>query len=184
MRFGAGSGFDGLELRSIEVGAVGRELLRKKWWVLGPTLAVAAIAAVAVNMVTPRYKSEARALIDVHENVFLRPDAEKARDRAIVDQEAVTSRVQLVLSRDVARQVIKQLKLGDLPEFDSLLRGVTPVAHLLQVVGLAKDPLRMTPEERVLDSYYERLNVYPVDKSRVITVEFQSYDPDLAACAA
>ncbi len=187
MRVGAmyaGPAFEGPESGSVEVGAVGRELWRRKWWVLAPTLGVAAIAAVAVNVVTPRYKSEARALIDVHENVFLRPEAEKARDRAIVDQEAITSRVQLVLSRDVARQVIKQLKLGDLPEFDPLLRGVGSAAHLLQVVGLAKDPLRMTPEERVLDSYYERLNVFPVDKSRVIAVEFQSYDPDLAARAA
>src|SRR5215470_11280013 len=181
---GAGSAFDGLELRSVEVGAVGRELWRKKWWVLGPTLAVAAIAAVAVNLVTPRYKSEARALIEGRENVFLRPEAEKRNDRAIVDQEAVTGRVQLVLSRDVARQVIRQLKLGELPEFDPLLRGVSPVAHLLQVIGLGKDPLRMTPEERVLDSYYERVNAYAVDKSRVIAVEFQSYDPDLAARAA
>ncbi|HMK80819.1 MAG TPA: exopolysaccharide transport family protein, partial [Xanthobacteraceae bacterium] len=133
---------------------------------------------------TPRYKSEARALIEGHENVFLRPEAEKRADRAVVDQEAVSSRVQLVLSRDVARQVIRQLKLGELPEFDPLLRGVSPVAHLLQVVGVAKDPLRMTAEERVLDRYYDRLNVYPVDKSRVIAVEFQSYDPDLAARAA
>jgi polysaccharide biosynthesis transport protein len=180
----AGPAFDGLDSRSIELGAIGRELWRRKWWVLGPTLAVAAIAAVAVNLVTPRYKSEARVLIEGRENVFLRPEAEKRTDRAIVDQEAVTGRVQLVLSRDVARQVIRQLKLGELPEFDPLLRGVSPVAHLLQVVGLAKDPLRMTPEERVLDNYYDRLNVYAVDKSRVIAVEFQSYDPDLAARAA
>jgi polysaccharide biosynthesis transport protein len=187
MRVGAmyaGPAFDGLDSRSVELGAIGRELWRRKWWVLGPMLAVAAIAAVAVNLVTPRYKSEARALIEGRENVFLRPDAEKRNDRAIVDQEAVTSRVQLVLSRDVARQVIRQLKLGDLPEFDPLLRSVSPVAHLLQVVGFAKDPLRMTPEERVLDSYYDRLNVYAVDKSRVIAVEFQSHDPDLAARAA
>ena len=187
MRVGAmypGPVFEGLDSRSVELGAIGRELWRRKWWVLGPTLAVAAIAAVAVNLVMPRYKSEARALIEGRENVFLRPDAEKRNDRAIVDQEAVTSRVQLVLSRDVARQVIRKLKLGELPEFDPLLRGVSPVAHLLQVVGFAKDPLRMTPEERVLDSYYDRLNVYAVDKSRVIAVEFQSYDPDLAARAA
>jgi succinoglycan biosynthesis transport protein ExoP len=187
MRVGAmyaGSAFGGPDSRSVELGAVGRELWRKKWWVLAPTLVVVAIAAVAVNMVTPRYKSEARALIEGRENVFLRPEAEKRNDRAIVDQEAVTSRVQLVLSRDVARQVIRQLKLGELAEFDPLLRGVSPVTHMLQVVGLAKDPLRMTPEERVLDSYYDRLNVYAVDKSRVIAVEFQSYDPDLAARAA
>jgi tyrosine-protein kinase Etk/Wzc len=187
MRVGAmsaGSEFDVLDSRPVELGAVGRALWRKKWWVLAPTLVVAAIAAVAVNLVTPRYKSEARALIEGHENVFLRPEADKAADRAMLDQEAITSRVQLVLSRDVARQVIRQLKLGELPEFDPLLRGVSPVAHVLQLVGVAKDPLRMSPEERVLDSYYDRLNVFPVDKSRVIAVEFQSYDPDLAARAA
>jgi len=180
----AGPELDAFDSRPVELGAVGRGLWRKKWWVLAPTLAVAAIAAVAVNMVTPRYKSEARALIEGHENVFLRPDAEKSADRAVVDQEAITSRVQLVLSRDVARQVIRQLKLGELPEFDPLLRSIGPVKHLLQVVGLAKDPLRMTPEERVLDSYYDRLSVFPVDKSRVIAVEFQSYDPELAARGA
>jgi succinoglycan biosynthesis transport protein ExoP len=180
----AGPAFDGLDSRSVELGAVGRELWRRKWWVLGPTLLVAALAAVAVNLVTPRYKSEARALIEGRENVFLRPEAEKQADRTIVDQEAITSRVQFALSRDVARQVIRQLRLGELPEFDPLLRGVSPVAHLLQVVGIAKDPLRMTPEERVLDSYYDRLNVFSIDKSRVIAVEFQSYDPDLAARAA
>ena len=187
MRVGAMSGssqFDVLDSRPVELGAVGRTLWRKKWWVLAPTLAVAALAAVAVNLVTPRYKSESRALIEGRENVFLRPEAEKAADRAVVDQEAITSRVQLVLSRDVARQVIRQLKLGELSEFDPLLRGISPVRHLLQVVGLAKDPLRMTPEERVLDSYYERLSVFPVDKSRVIAIEFQSYDPELAARGA
>jgi len=167
MRFGAmyaGPAFAGLDSRSVEGGTIGREMWCRKWWVLGPALAVAAIAAVAVNLVTPRYKSEARALIESRENVFLRPDAEKTNDRTIADQEAVTSRVQLVLSRDVARQVIRQLKLGELAEFDPLLRGVSPVSHLLQVLGFAKDPHRMTPEERVLDSYYDRLNVYAVDK--------------------
>jgi len=39
----------------------------------------------------------------------------------------------------------------------------------------------MTPEERVLDAYYDRLTAYAVDKSRVIVIEFQSRDPDLAA---
>jgi tyrosine-protein kinase Etk/Wzc len=171
--------------RVIELGAVGRALWRKKWWVLAPTLVVAAIAALGVNLVTPRYKSEARVLIEGRENVFLRPEGEKSvTDRAVVDQEAITSRVQLVLSRDVARQVIRQLKLGESPEFDPVLRGINPVAHLLQLVGISRDPLRMTPEERVLDTYYDRLSVFAIDKSRVIAVEFQSYDPELAARAA
>ena len=39
----------------------------------------------------------------------------------------------------------------------------------------------MSPEERVLESWYDRLTAYSVDKSRVIVVEFQSWDPMLAA---
>jgi capsule polysaccharide export protein KpsE/RkpR len=33
----------------------------------------------------------------------------------------------------------------------------------------------------VLESYYDRLTAYAVDKSRVIVIEFQSHDPELAA---
>ena len=148
----------------LDLGAVGRALVRKKWWILGPAIAVAALTFVGVNLVTPKYKSEARIIIEGRENVFLRPEADKNamdRDRT-VDPEAVTSQVQLALSRDVARQVIKELKLGERPEFDSALRGVSLIRYSLGFLGLAKDPLSMTPEERVLEAYYERLTVFPV----------------------
>jgi succinoglycan biosynthesis transport protein ExoP len=170
----------------LELGAIGRALWRKKWWVLLPTIAVAALVFVGVNMLTPRYQSEARILIEGRENVFLRPEAEKTADRAsaTVDQEAVTSQVQLALSRDLARQVIKQLKLGERPEFDPVLRDTPMILQVLRLIGIIKDPLQMTAEERVLEAYYERLTVFPVDKSRVIAIEFQSADPDLAARVA
>ena len=61
----------------LDLGAVGRALVRKKWWVLGPALAVAALTFVGVNLITPKYKSEARILIEGRENVFFRPEAEK-----------------------------------------------------------------------------------------------------------
>jgi succinoglycan biosynthesis transport protein ExoP len=61
---------------------------------------------------------------------------------------------------------------------------VSLVRYSLGFLGLAKDPLAMTAEERVLEAYYERLTVFPVDKSRVISIEFQSADPELAAKVA
>src|SRR5882724_6572382 len=169
-----------LDLRS-----VGRVLVRKKWWVLGPAIAVAALTFVGVNLITPKYKSEARVLIETRENAFFRPDADKniERDRT-VDEQAVTSQVQLAMSRDLARQVIKELKLGERPEFDPTLRGVSLIRYSLGFLGLAKDPLSMTPDERVLEAYYDRLTVFQVDKSRVISIEFQSADPDFAASVA
>jgi succinoglycan biosynthesis transport protein ExoP len=172
------------QLGDIDLGALGRVLLRKRMWVIVPTLIAAIGSAVLVNMITPRYKSESRILIDGRENIFLRPNGERSEERSTLDAEAVASQVQLVLSRDLAREVIKKNKLAERPEFDPVLRGAQPWKSLLALIGAARDPFSMTPEERVLDSYYERLTAFAVDKSRVIVVEFQSADPDLAARVA
>jgi uncharacterized protein involved in exopolysaccharide biosynthesis len=169
----------------VDVRLLGRALMRKRGFIVVPTLLALALSIAGVNLVTPRYKSEARILIDGRENVFLRPNSERNEERtAPLDPEAVTSQVQLVLSRDLAREIIRKNKLAELPEFDSVLRGVSPLKSLAALLGIVRDPLSMTPEERVMDAYYERLTVYAVDKSRVIVVEFQSQDPDLAAQVA
>src|SRR5579864_6581684 len=164
--------------------AIGQAIARKRGWIILPTLLAAALSITAVNLITPRYKSEVRILIDGRENIFLRPNGERNDDRNSLDAEAVTSQVQLLLSRDLAREVIKKNKLAELPEFDPVLRGFSPLKSLLALIGIGRDPISLTPEERVLDAYYDRLAVYAVDKSRVIVIEFQSRDPDLAAQVA
>ncbi len=63
-------------------------------------------------------------------------------------------------------------------------RGFSPLKSLLALVGIGRDPFSLTPEERVLEAYYDRFTAYAVDKSRVIVVEFQSRDPELAARVA
>jgi succinoglycan biosynthesis transport protein ExoP len=164
--------------------AIGQAIARKRTWIIVPTILAAVLSVAAVNMITPRYKSEVRILIDGRENVFLRPNGERNDDRNALDPEAVTSQVQLLLSRDLARDVIKQNKLAELPEFDPVLRGFSPLKSLLALIGIGRDPVSLTPEERVLDAYYDRFAAYAVDKSRVIVIEFQSRDPDLAAQVA
>src|SRR6516225_9910775 len=168
----------------IDLRALGDALARKRDWIILPSVLAAVLSIAAVNFITPRYKSEARILIDARENVFLRPNADRAEERAALDAEAVTSQVQLVLSRDLAREIIKNNKLAERPEFDPVLQGISPLKSLLALFGIVRDPFSMTPEERVLDAYYDRLTAYAVDKSRVIVVEFQSADPDLAARVA
>jgi len=169
----------------IDLGVLRDALWRRKSLILGLTLLAAGIAFIAVNLVTPRYKSEARVLIEMRESIFLRPDAEKTFERGTtVDQEAVTSQVQLILSRDLAREVINKLKLGDNPEFDPLLRIPSVWRTVLGFVGIIRDPLGLTHEERVYRSYYERLSAFQVEKSRVIAIEFESQSPELAAQVA
>ena len=161
-----------------------RALWRNKRSIIGPSLIVAAAAFIAVNLMPPKYKSEARVLFEGRENIFLRPEADKTMiDRGTLDQEALASQVQLVLSRDLAREVIARLDLAEIPEFNSLPVGFS-VMTIPRILGLARDPQSMSLEERLLAAYYERLNAYAVDKSRVIVIEFLSSDPELAARAA
>jgi len=168
----------------LDFGALGQALVRKRGWIIIPTLLAAVLSITAVNLVTPRYKSEARILVDGRENVFLRPSGERNEERTSLDAEAVTSQVQLLLSRDLAREVIRKNKLAERPEFDPVLQGMSPLKSLLALLGIGRDPFSLTPEERVLDAYYDRFTAYAVDKSRVIVIEFQSSDPDLAARVA
>src|ERR1700680_4430037 len=168
----------------LDMRALGEALARKRGWIIVPTVLAAVLSVTAVNMVTPRYKSEARILIDGRENVFLRPSGDRNEERTALDPEAVTSQVQLLLSRDLAREIIRKNKLAERPEFDPVLRGLSPVKSLLALFGIGRDPFSLTPEERVLDAYFDRFTAYAVDKSRVVVIEFQSLDPDLAARVA
>jgi len=161
-----------------------RALWRNKRSIIGPALIAAAAAFIAVNLMTPKYKSEARVLFEGRENIFLRPEADKAiMDRGAIDQETLASQVQLVLSRELAREVIGALNLAEVPEFNSVPEGFS-VMTIPRMLGLVRDPRSMSQEERLLAAYYERLTAYAVDKSRVLVIEFQSADPELAARAA
>src|SRR5271156_4919703 len=169
----------------LDLSALGTTLWRKRWKILRPTILVGLVTLLVVQVITPRYQSESRVIVEGRDNIFLRPEADKdLMDRNAVDQESVTSQAQLILSRDLAKDVIAKLKLNELPEFDSTLGGVSPVKAVLGMLGIIKNPASMTPEERVLEAYYDRLTVFPVEKSRVIVIGFLSENPELAARVA
>jgi polysaccharide biosynthesis transport protein len=164
----------------LDMQGLGRLLWQKKKTILSITLIAAAAAFVVVNAITPRYRSESRLLLEARENVFLRADADKIIDRTNVDPEAVTSQVQVVLSRDLGREVIHKEKLTDNPEFDGE-GGFSPMRSIMAAIGLGRSPSEMTKEERTMEAYYSRLNVTGIDKSRVIAIDFSSANPDVAA---
>ena len=172
------------ESGDLDLHVLGRALIRRRGWIIVPTILALVGSLIVVNMITPRFKSEVRILIDGRESIFLRPSGERSEERNPFDAEAVTSQVQLIQSRDLAREIIRKNKLAELPEFDPVLRGFSPLKSVLTLVGIGRDPFSLTPEERVLEAYNERFTAYAVDKSRVIVVEFQSRDPELAARVA
>ncbi|MCA0319421.1 MAG: lipopolysaccharide biosynthesis protein [Proteobacteria bacterium] len=170
---------------ALDLSALAAAIWRRRLWIAVPTALALVGSAVIVNLTNPTYRSEARILVESGETGYTRAEGDRSGgERAAIDQETVLSQVQLVQSRDIARAVADKLELSRRPEFDPALRAVNPVRQGLMLVGLADNPLRMTAEERVLRSYFEKLAAYQVDKSRIIAVQFESADPRLAAEAA
>lgn len=58
----------------IDVRLIGQALARKKHLIIAPTLLALVVSLAIVNLITPRYKSEARILIDGRENTFPAPE--------------------------------------------------------------------------------------------------------------
>ena len=170
--------------RELDLGALGRSLSERKRWLIGSALACCALAVLFVSVVEPRYTADAKVLIENGESYFTRPDKTDLQQTPLPDDEAIQSQVQLISSRDIAREAIKRLDLKGNPEFDPLAKGLNPFSRLLILLGLERDPTTLSPEDRILHTYYDRLTVFPVVKSRVITIEFSATDPDLAARAA
>lgn len=170
---------DGLALPQI----VG--VLRRAWaWILVPTLLAGLAAGAFVQIVPPRYTGEAKVLLESRDPAFAKSAAERNEPAQPIDEQAVASQVQVAMSRDIAREAIRQLKLVGNPEFDPSGGEIGPIQAVLASLGLIRNPLDRSPEDRVLEAYYERLLVYPVGKSRILAFEFRSRDPALAAEAA
>ncbi|MER9494367.1 Wzz/FepE/Etk N-terminal domain-containing protein [Mesorhizobium sp. M0006] len=155
--------------------------LARNWLrILVITLLVTGLAFAFAWLATPHYKATTQLKIQLSESAYTRPAGTNEDDKPVLDAEGVATEVQVISSSDILKQVAADLKLGDKPEFNDAL-GMSPVTRLLVIAGLKSDPEEIPLEERVLTKMRDKLNVYGVEKTRVIAVEFSSEDPQLAA---
>ncbi len=167
----------------LDLRALAAVLKRRRRAILVPTIFAAVLVGLFVVAVTPRYTAETQVLLENQETFFTRPDrsTSPSEQATIVDPEAVGSQVQLIASRDLARRAVRDLKLQGNPEFDPSAKGMGALTRVLVLLGLAHDPTQDTVEARILQTFAEKLTVFSPPKTRVITIQFQSKDPELAA---
>lgn len=164
----------------IDLAQLFRAVWKRKARILAATALVGCLAFVGASMMSPKYSSEARILIEPREPNFTTQTNVQAPAEPLSDELNIVSQVQLLQSVDLIKQVARDLKLYELEEFDPDTNP-SAVSDLLVMLGLKKNPLDMAPEERVLKAFQEKLQVYQVEKSRVIGIQFTSKDPKLAA---
>jgi len=132
-------------LGDIDLRVIWQALVRKRMWVIGPTLLVLVLSLVAVNLITPRYKSEARILIEGRDNVFLRPTGERAEERGHPRRRSGDEPGCNCCCRAISPAGHQGEPARRAAEFDPVLRGVSPLRTLLALFGIGKDPFKMTP---------------------------------------
>ncbi|ODR98740.1 hypothetical protein AUC69_09490 [Methyloceanibacter superfactus] len=167
----------------IDLATLGSAVWRAKGWIVGLALLAGFVTFIGLSMVRPLYTSEARILIQNEESVFTRPTGERTMEpRTTLDEQAVQSQVQVLTSRDLILQVVKDLDLANNTAF-AKDAGVTLLRRMLTRFGLG----RGTPEsqeERAANALAEHLDVFQLSKSSVIAIEYTSGDPKLAAQVA
>ncbi|NKL05286.1 GumC family protein [Rhizobium leguminosarum] len=165
----------------IDLGQLVRAVWARRLRILAITLVGAGVAFAGAKIMSPQYRSETRILIEPRAPAFA--STQQANDSSagpLMDELNIASQVQLLQSADLLKKVINDLKLYNLPEFDDAASG-SAMSSILVKLHLKKNPLENPPEERVIDAFVERLQVYQVPGSRVIGINFTSKDPKLAA---
>ncbi|MBY4607495.1 chain-length determining protein [Rhizobium sp. 9T] len=165
----------------IDLGQLARAVWARRLRILTITLLGAGIAFAGAKIMSPQYRSETRILIEPRAPAFASTQqVNDAGASPLMDELNIASQVQLLQSADLLKKVINDLKLYNLPEFDDAANG-SAMSSILVKLHLKKNPMENPPEERVIDAFVERLQVYQVPGSRVIGISFTSKDPKLAA---
>lgn len=155
--------------------------LARNWLrILVIALVVTGVAFAFTLVAKRHYKAVTQIKIETGESVYTRPNGANDNDKPLLDEEGIATEVQIVSSSDILKQVAVKLNLARLPEFDDAA-NMSALGKLLVITGLKSDPQEIPAEERVLKKMRDGLNVYSVEKTRIIAIEFSSQDPKLAA---
>ncbi|HML43092.1 MAG TPA: Wzz/FepE/Etk N-terminal domain-containing protein, partial [Hyphomicrobium zavarzinii] len=158
-----------------------------------PRLALLAVVTAAatygvLTLIAPRYVSETQLAIESKStnNPFADPTRSGANDSVSVrmDKEAINTHVRALMSTDLGETIVRDMKLADLPEFNSARGSPDMLSALLRLVGIGAPRASESDQDRALTAYFNRLEVYSPKESRFIGVRFWSNNPELAAAVA
>ena len=144
-----------------------------KRWIVLPTLAAFLCALAFVTLVKPRYTATAKVMLENGDSYFTRPDKAIPESGAgVIDELTVASEAEAAKSPDVERQAMAKLKPEDLAEFSG-------DGMFARFAGRS-----VSPEDRRLEAFGKRVEIYPQAKTRVLLFEFSSHDRERAARGA
>lgn len=175
---------------NIDMGAVFKTVWRRLPHLMILSCLAGGLTFLVLSLVAPRYQSEAQLVVSAKgvSNPFTSPqkDGGATPDTVSVrmDKEAINTHVRALSSPELAAKVANELKLADRAEFNSALGSVDTLGRILRLAGIGAPRPGEAVQDRVLDRYFERLEVYSPRESRAIAIRFTSTEPQLSADVA
>lgn len=160
------------------------DFFQRQYRVIGITAAIfVAMGSIYVVTTPPRYTATATMLIDTQDAHLFQQQSMFSDMPVAIDTGTVESQVEILKSENIALTVIKNLNLTKDPEF------IGPSGGLVSAILGAVDSLfagsapasEFALSRRAVKVFHSRLDVQRVGLTYVITISFQSENPDRAA---
>lgn len=157
-------------------------ILRRKWILITFLIAVVTTVTIGTFLKEPLYTSTITIRIDKENpNILAFKDVVNL-ERA--EEDYYQTQYKVLKSRNLAKRVIRSLRLNTHPEFSSLKKDGVSVSH----AGVLEKKENLLEDEgissAIVDTFLSRVEVSPLQKSRLVNVSFTSRDPELAAKVA
>jgi uncharacterized protein involved in exopolysaccharide biosynthesis len=170
----------------IQMSTVFEALKRRARWLILTSAVIGAVTFAILNMMAPKYRSEAELAIVAQgaASAFADPRSPSASPDLVttrMDKEAINTHVKAMQSPELLEQIAASLHLKDRPEFNSELGPVDTLGRVLRLVGIGGPKSGESERDRVLSALRSRLQVYSAKESRFIGVRVTSIDSQLAA---
>lgn len=163
-----------------------RGITRRKWSVIGLTLAVTLLAAVIVHSITPVYRATATILLETGKSKVV--SVEEVYTGVSASREYFQTQAEIMRSRELVSKVVAKLKLGSHPEFDPRQREPSLWQKWTAPLGLEPDTsVDITDEmaeKSAVTQFMGRLSAEPAKGSSMLRVSVEAQDRELAARAA
>ena len=168
----AGAVEEGANLR-----AYCRILQKRRWTILSVLIVTLTLVLIATVREKPVYR--AASMLEIEQENPNIITVQQLFQFQNVSDDYLQTQYKILRSDTLARQVIEELHLDEVREFNPPGQS-WQMKSVRAAVADAAPPVNAAGEQAVLTRFGDRLSVEPVLRSRLVRVSFDSYDPQLA----
>ena len=158
-----------------------RAITKRKWSIIGLTLAVAILAALIGSSIRPVYRGTTTLLIEQGKSKVV--SIEEVYNQGILQREYFQTQVEILKSDELARKVVQKLGLARHPEYDPRQQQPTWLQRIESFGAQPEAPVRSDQDvlKSVVGRVKQGLHVQLVRNSQLVQISFDSHERDLAA---